>query len=82
VLEFEPMTYGSEIECATRYTTAPHSAPKLLHTMQGAPCSRHAALRKFDELLGDSVSTIINTDLTDVQWIQASLPVRHSGLGI
>jgi len=24
VLEFEPMTYGSESECATHYTTAPH----------------------------------------------------------
>jgi len=24
VLGFEPMTYGSESECATHYTTAPH----------------------------------------------------------
>jgi len=26
VLGFEPMTYGSESECATHYTTAPHTA--------------------------------------------------------
>jgi len=25
VLGFEPMTYGSESECATHYTTAPHN---------------------------------------------------------
>jgi len=24
VFGFEPMTYGSESECATHYTTAPH----------------------------------------------------------
>ena len=26
--------------------------------------------------------TITNTDLTDIQWIQASLPVRNGGLGV
>jgi len=28
VLGFEPMTYGSESECATHYTTAPHKERK------------------------------------------------------
>jgi len=37
---------------------------------------------KFDELLRESVCTITNTDLTDVQWIQASLPVRNGGLDV
>jgi len=41
-----------------------------------------AALRKFDELLRYSASTITNTDLVDRQWIQARLPVRHGGLGV
>jgi len=26
MLGFEPTTYGSESECATHYTTAPHKA--------------------------------------------------------
>jgi len=31
VLGFEPMTYGSESECATyHYTTAPHTTPQRL----------------------------------------------------
>jgi len=29
VLGFEPMTYGSESECATHYTTAPHKKKVL-----------------------------------------------------
>ena len=28
------------------------------------------------------MSTIINVDLGDEQWLQASLPVKNSGLGI
>ena len=61
---------------------ASFSAPKLMHTMRAAPCSRHAALQKFEELLRECVCTIANTDLTDVQWIQASLPVKNGGLGV
>lgn len=61
---------------------ASFSAPKLLHTIRASPCSGHPALEKFDGLLRKSVSAITNTDLTDVQWIQASLPVRYGGLGI
>jgi len=30
VLGFEPMTYGSESECATHYTTATHNECSLL----------------------------------------------------
>lgn len=61
---------------------ASFSAPKLMHTIRAAPCSGHAALLKFDELLRECVSTITNTDLTDVQWLQASLPVKNGGLGV
>jgi hypothetical protein len=61
---------------------ASFSAPKLLHTLRASPCSGHPALERFDGLLRECVSTITNTDLTDVQWIQASLPVRNGGLGV
>jgi len=37
---------------------------------------------KFDDLLRQCVCNIANADLTDIQWIQASLPVRNGGLGI
>jgi hypothetical protein len=61
---------------------ASFSAPKLMHTMRASPCTGHAALEKFDGLLRECVCTITNTDLTYVQWIQASLPVRNGGLGV
>ena len=61
---------------------ASFSAPKLMHTMRASPCSGQAALGKFDGLLKDCVCTITNTDLTDVQWIQASWPVQCGGLGV
>ena len=61
---------------------ASFSAPKLLHTLRASPCSGHPALEKFDGQLRTCVSQICNTDLTDLQWMQASLPVRNGGLGI
>jgi len=32
VLGFEPMTYGSESECDTHYTTAPHADVQTFNT--------------------------------------------------
>jgi hypothetical protein len=61
---------------------ASFSAPKLQHTLRASPCSGHPALDRFDDLLRSCVSNICNTDLSDTQWIQASLPVRNGGLGI
>jgi hypothetical protein len=61
---------------------ASFSAPKLMHTLRASPCSGHQALERFDSLLRSCVCTISNTDMTDLQWIQASLPVRYGGLGI
>jgi len=61
---------------------ASFSAPKLLHTLRASPCSGHPELERFDGLLRNCVCSIFNTDMTDLQWIQASLPVRNGGLGI
>jgi hypothetical protein len=61
---------------------ASFSAPKMLHMLRSSPCAGHPLLEKFDSLLRNCVSSITNTDLTDLQWIQASLPVKNGGLGI
>jgi hypothetical protein len=61
---------------------ASFSAPKLLHTLRSSPCADHPVLDQFDSLLRKGVSIITNTELSDIQWIQASLPVRNGGLGI
>jgi len=39
-------------------------------------------LAQFDNTLRAALSAILNLDLNDDQWAQASLPVRNGGLGI
>ena len=39
-------------------------------------------LEIFDGTLRSGSSKILNVDITDVGWVQASLPVREGGLGI
>ena len=40
------------------------------------------ALDLFDGHLRSALSPITNTSLSDTQWLQASLPIKHGGLGI
>jgi len=58
------------------------SAPKLTYTLRSSPCFNHLSLSKFDEQLRVCLSTITNIQLSDVQWKQASLPIKRGGLGI
>lgn len=61
---------------------ASFSAPKVMHLLRCAPCVDHLCLTNFDNLLRNGISQITNSDLTDLQWLQASLPVREGGLGV
>jgi len=58
------------------------SAPKILHLLWCSPSASHTSLLKFDALLRQAIQRITNCDLTDIQWTQASLPVRDGRLGI
>ena len=58
------------------------SAPKMLHTLRCSPCVNHPCLGEFDNLLRKGIDTICNLSLTDIQWLQASLPVKDRGLGV
>jgi len=40
------------------------------------------ALDLFDGHLRSALRCITNTSLSDTQWLQASLPITHGGLGI
>jgi len=42
----------------------------------------HPSLEKFDALLKQAIQRMTNSDLSELQWIQASLPVRDGGLGV
>jgi len=58
------------------------SAPRVLHLLRCSPSVSHPSLQSFDSLLRTAVQSITNSVLTDLQWIQASLPVKDGGLGI
>jgi len=58
------------------------SAPKIMHTLRSSPCANHPSLVQFDALLRSGTNLITNSNLSDIQWIQASLPVSAGGLGI
>ena len=45
-------------------------------------CLGNAILSQIDKVLKSNISHIANVVLSDVQWIQASLPVKAGGLGI
>ena len=58
------------------------SAPKILYTLRSSPCFSHPTLLNFDVKLRESLSMIMNISLSELQWKQASLPVKRGGLGI
>ena len=55
---------------------ASFSAPKMRHMLRCSPCTEHPLLEEIDIILRKGVCAIANLALTDVQWLQASLPVK------
>ena len=53
--------------------------PKLLYLLRTLNCSACPLLADFDRT---GLCTILNVDLYENQWLQASLPVADGGLGI
>ena len=58
------------------------SVPRLMHTLRSSPSFGHPLLLEFDTTLKECLCSVVNTDLTNTQWTQASLPVSRGGLGI
>ena len=56
--------------------------PKLLFLLRTADCSGNQLLEVFDSTLRAGLSKVLNVDLNDDQWLQASLPVGEGRLGI
>ena len=61
---------------------ASFSAPRVQHLLRCSTSVGHAALDIFDELLRTALGYLANCDLSDSEWIQATLPVRDGGLGV
>ena len=57
------------------------SSPKVLHLLRCSPSEDNPALQTFDSHLRSATSKITNSSLSDIRWLQASMPVAHDGLG-
>jgi len=58
------------------------AVPKLLYMLRKSSCSANPLLADFDKIIRTGLCTILNVDLNEDQWLQASLPVADGGLGI
>ena len=58
--------------------------PKILYTLQTAPCFLSPLLQSFDDLQRSLLADIANIslDANDLAWAQAVLPVWSEGLGV
>lgn len=57
--------------------------PKFTYILRCCPLWKYPnLLAKLDNLLKSTVSSIFNIELDDRQWTEASLPIRHGGIGI
>lgn len=55
---------------------------KMIHILRCSPCFGNPALERYDQDMRNALTNILNTALTDMQWLQATLPVGRGGLGI
>jgi len=44
--------------------------------------NNNPALQTFDSHLRSAISKVTNSALSDIQWLHASMPVAHGGLGV
>ena len=58
------------------------STPKLLYMLRCAACYKSAILSEYDGVIRDTLKIVLNVDLTDVIWKQATLPVSKGGIGV
>ena len=58
------------------------STPKLLYMLRCAACYKSAVLSEYDGVIRDSLKIVLNVDLTDDIWRQATLSVSKGGLGV
>jgi hypothetical protein len=57
-------------------------APKLTHILRSSPCHGHSTLQEIDKVLHLCLANIANVDISDMQWLQSSLPIKAGGLGL
>jgi len=57
-------------------------APKVQHLLRSSTEVNHPEITRFDSLQRAALSSVVNADLSDNNWMQSSLPIREGGLGL
>ena len=58
------------------------SDPRVQHLLRCSPSVDNPDVETFDNLLRSALTRTVNTDISDSQWLQTSLPIKDGGLGI
>lgn len=59
------------------------STPRLIFFLRGNPMWKNVSgLERYDEILKDSLESILNIQMTARTWSESSLPIKHGGIGI
>jgi len=58
------------------------TVPRLMYLLRTAPCTDSPVLPFFDATIRDPLSAMLNVELSDDIWTQASLLVRWDGLRV
>ncbi|CAH2232343.1 jg26186, partial [Pararge aegeria aegeria] len=67
------------------YTILKHClfVPKLMYILRASPVWKFPGLtNKIDAILKDSLEKILNLSLDEYSWTQATLPIKHGGIGV
>ena len=56
--------------------------PKLLYILRTSPCFVSEQLHKYDITLRSMMSSLLNIELSNPAWNQATLPLRWGGIGV
>ncbi|HEY9807279.1 MAG TPA: hypothetical protein V6D04_11970, partial [Candidatus Obscuribacterales bacterium] len=56
--------------------------PRLLYLLRTVPCTGNVELQKYDDAVRSALESLLNIELPEPAWLQASLPVRFGGLGM
>ena len=58
------------------------SASKLMCTLRTSCCFGNDLLARFDIVVRNGLESVLNIQMSDMQWLQAYLPVREIGLDV
>src|SRR6218665_2679937 len=61
---------------------ASFGAAKLTLLLRIAPCYAHPVLGRMDIEIRRGLENILNISFNNIQWLQATLPIRDGGLGV